>query len=560
MTDYDLKAVNLPRLTGGALRLFTELVDNPATSPLLMGNLWETGGLTKLRTLKVDEPPTFSPLAYAAGMESGSPPDLETIARTPSPANGFAFAAVRDYADAYRSGRVTPEDAARRVLDAIKDGESRTPPMRLFIAVNADDVAAQARASAQRYRDGKPLSIFDGVPVAIKDEVDMVPYPTTVGTKFLGRSPARADSTAVARLRAAGALLIGKTNMHEIGINPIGFNAHHGTPRNPYGVGHYTGGSSSGSAAAVAAGLCPVAIGADGGGSIRIPAAFCGVAGLKATYGRVSEHGAFPLCWSVAHVGPLAATATDCALAYAIIAGPDPNDPNSQHQPPVTLDGFGDSDLRGLTLGVYRPWFNHATPDIVSACEAMLETLESAGAQIREIEIPELEAGRIAHAVTILSEMANEMEKYRSEHGRDHAPDVRINLAIGRACTSRDYLQAQRIRTRAMAHFANALKHVDVIVTPTTAITAPPIRGDVLPGGESDLSVVTEAMRFVIPGNFTGLPAISFPAGYDSHGLPIGFQVMGKHWREHTLLRIARAAETSIVRKAPEVHYKILDS
>jgi Asp-tRNA(Asn)/Glu-tRNA(Gln) amidotransferase A subunit family amidase len=208
---------------------------------------------------------------------------------------------------------------------------------------------------------------------------------------------------------------------------------------------------------------------------------------------------------------------------------------------------------------VYWPWFNHATPDIVSACEAMLKTLENAGAQIREIEIPELEAGRIAHAVTILSEMANEMEKYRAGHGREHAPDVRINLAIGRACTSRDYLQAQRIRTRTMAHFANALKQVDGIVTPATAITAPPIRGDVMPDGESDLSVVTEAMRFIIPGNFTGLPAISFPAGYDSHGLPIGYQVMGKHWREHTLLRIARAAEATLTRKAPEVHYNILE-
>ncbi|MEK7311568.1 MAG: amidase family protein, partial [Chloroflexota bacterium] len=132
-------------------------------------------------------------------------------------------------------------------------------------------------------------------------------------------------------------------------------------------------------------------------------------------------------------------------------------------------------------------------------------------------------------------------------------------LAIGRACTSRDYLQAQRIRTRAMAHFANALKQVDVIVTPTTAITAPPIRADVVPSGESDLSVVTEAMRFIIPGNFTGLPAVSFPAGYDSHGLPIGFQAMGKHWHEHTLLRIAHAAEANITRKAPEVHYKILE-
>jgi len=558
MSQYDLKAVNLPRLAGAGLRAFTELVENPVTASLLMGNLLESGGITKLRRMTLDESPTFTPLVESTETGSAPAPDLDSIARAPATANGFRFATVRDYADAYRANRLTPEDVARRVLDSIKESDSRSPALRAFIAVNADDVMAQARASAQRHRDGKPLSVFDGVPVAIKDEVDMIPYPTTVGTKFLGRSPARTDSTVVARLRAAGALLIGKANMHEIGINPMGFNAHHGTARNPYRVGHYTGGSSSGPAAAVAAGLCPVVFGADGGGSIRIPAAFCGVVGLKATYGRISEHGAFPLCWSVAHVGPLAAAAADCALAYAVIAGADPNDPNTMHQPPITLDRFGDADLRGLTLGVYRAWFDHAAPEIVSACNAMLKTFESAGAQVREIEIPELDAVRIAHAVTILSEMAAEMEKYRAEHGRDHAPDVRVNLVIGRACTSRDYVQAQRVRARAMAHFAEAMKHVDAIITPTTAITAPPIRPDVLPDGESDLSVVTEAMRFIVPGNFVGLPAISFPVGYDSGGLPIGMQAMGKHWSEHTLLRLARLAEKSVARKAPEVRYNIL--
>ena len=170
-----------------------------------------------------------------------------------------------------------------------------------MIAVNRDDVMKQAREATQRIKAGKPLSIFDGVPVAVKDELDMVPYPTTVGTSFLGKSPAKEDATVVARMRAAGALLVGKTNMHEIGINVTGLNPHHGTTRNPYNTDHFTGGSSSGSATAVAAGLVPVAIGADGGGSIRIPASFCGVFGLKPTFGRVSEHGAAPLCWSVAH-------------------------------------------------------------------------------------------------------------------------------------------------------------------------------------------------------------------------------------------------------------------
>ncbi|HKZ69221.1 MAG TPA: amidase [Anaerolineales bacterium] len=558
---YELKSVNLPRLTGAGLKIFTALVENPATAALLMGNLMETGGINKFRKLKVNEPPTVYPLVQSDSRGTATPLDLEAIAQTDSPTRsaGFRFATVNDYATAYRLGSATPEGVAGRVIDAIKDSDSGPNPLRAFIAVNPDDVLRQARDSGERIKAGKSLSIIDGVPVAIKDEVDMVPYPTTVGTKFLGGAPARIDSTVVARLRAAGALLVGKANMHEIGINPVGFNAHYGVTRNPYDPRRYPGGSSSGSAAAVAAGLCPVAIGADGGGSIRIPAALCGIVGLKATFGRVSELGAAPLTWTMGHLGPLAATVADAALAYAIIAGPDSNDATTLVQPPVTLDGFGKTDLRGLTFGVFRPWLDHATPEIVSACNAALKTLESLGATIREIEIPELDSMRIAHAVTILSEMASALEQHRAAHNSDHGLDVRINLAIGRACTSRDYVQAQRVRTRAMAHFANALKEVNAIVTPSTAITAPPIRSDVLPDGESDLNTVTELMRFVIPGNLVGLPGISVPVGYDSNGLPIGLQVMGAHWSEGLLLRVAQAIEGTIERKKPEVHYNILE-
>jgi Asp-tRNA(Asn)/Glu-tRNA(Gln) amidotransferase A subunit family amidase len=559
MIEYDLKSVNLPRLTGVGLKVFTALVENPVSSPSLLGSLMKTGGITKLRALQVDEPPTVYPFPPGAEQGTGAPLDLEAIARTESSTIGFARATVNDYAAAYRSGRVTPEQVAQRVLDAIRDSDARTPAMRIFIAVNRDDVLAQARAATQRWHEGQPRSPFDGVPVAIKDEVDMLPYATTVGTRFLGQAPATKDSTVVARLRAAGALLIGKANMHEIGINPTGFNAHHGTPRNPYDTDHYTGGSSSGSAAAVAAGLCPVAIGADGGGSIRIPAAFCGVVGLKPSFGRVSEYGAFPLTWTMGHLGPLAATVTDAALAYAVIAGPDPDDPNSLYQPPVSLDTYGQTDLHGLTFGVYRPWFNHAAPDIVAACQQTLNTLERLGAAIREIEIPELDAQRVAHAVTILSEMAQSMERYRAGHNHEHAYDVRISLLIGRACTARDYLQAQRIRTRAIAHFARALGQVDAIITPTTAITAPPLQPAVWPAGESDLSVVIEIMRYIIPGNFVGLPAISVPVGYDSKGLPIGLQIMGKYWHEHTLLRVAHALERTVKHKPPAVYYRVLE-
>jgi Asp-tRNA(Asn)/Glu-tRNA(Gln) amidotransferase A subunit family amidase len=226
---------------------------------------------------------------------------------------------------------------AERALAAIADSQQNG--LSIFVAWEQADLLAQATASAQRLREGRPLSPLDGVPVAVKDELDLRGFGTSVGTRFLGKQPAAEDSTAVARLRAAGALLLGKVNMHEIGIGVTGQNPHHGTVRNPYDPQRHTGGSSSGSAAAVAAGFCPIAIGADGGGSIRIPASLCGVVGLKPTYGRVSETGAAPLDWSVAHIGPLGATARDVALGYAAIAGLT-GDPNTLHQPALTLEAL----------------------------------------------------------------------------------------------------------------------------------------------------------------------------------------------------------------------------
>jgi Asp-tRNA(Asn)/Glu-tRNA(Gln) amidotransferase A subunit family amidase len=431
--------------------------------------------------------------------------------------------------------------------------------MRVFIAVDRDDIMEQARASTRRFQEGKPLSVFDGVPVAVKDEVDMLPYPTTVGTKFLGSEPALEDSTVVARMRAAGALMLGKANMHEIGISTSGLNPHHGTPRNPYNPAHFTGGSSSGSGAAVAAGFCPVAIGADGGGSIRIPAAFCGIVGLKATYGRVSEFGAAPLDWSVAFLGPMAAAAEDTALAYAVLAGADPKDAHTLDHPPVTIDGFNSIDLSGLTLGIYRPWFEHATPPIVDACDRMVEAYKLMGAEVREITIPELDPMRIAHSVTILSEMAANMDRYDAAHRRDFDPNTRVLLSIARNMTSRDYIQAQRIRTRSIRRLNAIFELVDVIVSPTTAINAPRIPLDALRGGESDASTTIETMRFVYMGNLAGYPAISIPAGYDEAGLPVGLHAMGKPWAEQVLLKLAYAGEQAVERRQPQVYYDLLD-
>lgn len=556
--QYDLKSVKLPYLSGGMLKLFASLVEGPLKG-LLTPSLFESAGLNWLRTQHFDENPTFHPIHHMGELqtEAASVPENE-FPQKASLTKGFQFASIHDFAKAYRDGTATPEEIAQKVLDAITVSDKHDPALRAFIAVNREDVMRQAHESTQRFKAGKPLSIFDGVPVAVKDEMDMTPYPTTVGTAFLGKTPAKEDSTVAARLRSAGALLVGKTNMHEIGINVTGLNPHHGTTRNPYNPNHYTGGSSSGSATAVAAGLVPVAIGADGGGSIRIPAAFCGLVGLKATFGRVSEFGAFPLDWSIAHIGPIAASASDAALTYALIAGPDPKDPMSLHQPLPSLKGWDDLNLKGLKLGVYWEWFRHADAETVAVCEAMLKEYEKMGCEIVEVVIPNLEANRIAHSVSILSEMAQGMDATYAAHHKEHALDVRINLALARQFSATDYLAAQRIRTRMMNHFNNALQKADVILTPTSGIPAPEIKKGALPDGESDLSTTIEIMRFVTAGNLTGLPAISFPAGYTQNGLPIGMQVIGKAWDEKTLLRLALAAEQVVERKSPQVYYKIL--
>ncbi len=534
------------------LSAFTAAIENPLSRALLLGSLLENGGIPKLRRITLQGPPTFYPLVQP---EPGS--QFEQAPFAPgAPPKDFAYLTARDYAKAYRDGTLSPLEVAERVLAAIQASDQGEAPLRTFIAVNRQDVLNQAQAAQKRISSGQALGPLDGVPVAVKDEIDMQPYPTTVGTRFLGTAPASEDSTVVARLRAGGALLVGKANMHEIGINPNGSNAHHGAVRNPYDVSCDTGGSSSGSSAAVAAGLVPIAIGADGGGSIRIPAALCGIVGLKPTFGRVSEFGAAPLCWSVAHLGPLTASVEDAALTYALVAGPDPREPNSLVQPPVTLAGWNRGDLHGVRLGIYRDWFEHAAPEVVQTCRAMVEQFKSAGAEVKEITIPELDEIRIAHVVSILSEMAVCMKPYLAQRKLMGAA-VRLSLVLGEVFTSADYLQAQRVRTKALANFRDIYRQVDVIITPATALAAQPIPQGGIPDGWSDLGTETEMMRFIVPGNLVGLPAISFPVGYDGRGLPVGMQAMGRHWEEHLLLRVAYVAEQAVQRRTPAKYYRI---
>jgi Asp-tRNA(Asn)/Glu-tRNA(Gln) amidotransferase A subunit family amidase len=547
MTAYELESVRLPKLTGRSLKMLARALESPATRTPVSTKLLADAGITKLRGRAFDEAPRFMPLSPVESPHSDlGALDLGVLDAMALP-NDIRSAA--SMVASFREGSTSPVEVAEKALSAIADADAHRHPLRCFIAIDPDDVMAQAKASAERYAHDRTLGPLDGVPVAIKDEVDQVPYPTTAGTRILGQEPAEEDATTVARLRAAGAVLLGKANMHEIGINPNGLNVHYGVVRNPVDRSRDPGGSSSGPAAAVAAGFCPLALGADGGGSIRIPAALCGVVGVKATFGRISEHGAVPLCWSVAHIGPIGATVHDAALGYALMAGPDPADPNTLVQPAVDPQSLLAEELPPMRIGVYRPWFEHAQPEIVQACERAIGLAQSAGAEVREVDIPELDEMRIAHAITILSEMATSMSAHTSRL-TEFGSGVRINLALGRLLHSSDYVKAQQMRARAMRIFEEVFQACDVVATPATAVTAPPIPDAPLPHGWSDLSTVTELMRFIIPGNLCGLPALTLPVGADSNGLPIGLQLMANHWREDRLFQLASVIERAYLASA----------
>ena len=572
---YNLKSISIPRTSGRTLKILVRLLRTPGIRLLLIPLLLKQAGLTSLRKSKVKDFPVMEPIhpveskiTSAAAKKSikefidstQNKRQTPTDEKTGSAAKQSLFQpeTAADFHRAYLEEKTTPVDVAMRLLDIVRSIEESAVPLRPFIAWEERELMQQARASTERYERGESLGILDGVPISVKDELDMQPFPTMVGTKFYNTQPPAEDATTVSRLRSAGALMVGKTNMHEIGIGVTGLNVPYGTTRNPHHLDHYPGGSSSGSAAAVAAGLSPIALGLDGGGSIRIPASLCGVVGLKTTWGRISSAGSAPLSWSVSTVGPITSTADDAALAYSFLAGADPRQLRTQNQPPVDLQDFNNANLAGVKLGVFSPWFKHASTDIVQNCERMLEAFKAQGASIEEIEIPELNEARIAQIVTILTEMLTSLQPHFKTFRQPFGLDALLNLTLAKDFSGCDYVKAQRIRAELIRNLTQIYQQVDAIVTPTTACTAPPILPDALINGESDLSTLTELMRYAPQANIGGFPAISFPVGYDAKGLPVGMQLMGRPWEESFLLRMAKTSEPFFTRHPPMMRFSLL--
>lgn len=595
-TDEDSDAhyiyvqVKAPRFSGISLRMFSWILENRFIGPSLLQYLKDENLITKVFiNSRYHEPPMHIPqfpvvacketavlqvdmnlpscdrLASALGCLASSPHVTKHDTGGP-----FRHWTILDYSKAYTSGMVTPTTVAQRFLLAVNDSCKPEPGMSFFINYYDEDILKQAEESTARYAKGQHLSILDGVPIAVKDEIDCLPYPTTGGTKWLHKvRKVESDAACVKRLRDCGAILVGKSNMHELGMGTSGINPHYGATRNPYNKNKCSGGSSGGSAAIVAAGLCPAALGVDGGGSVRMPSALCGVVGFKGTFGRISSSGVLPLNWTVGMVGIHAATVEDALIMYIVIHGHLPKDHIVSNPPPVNVPLLkelgspqGDSLISGISFAKYTKWFEDSDGPIHEKCYIALGHLQKRyECKVIEVTLPEVEEMRLAHYVTIGCECSTSLGLDYLKSGKsDSGLDARVGFSIYSSFNNREFLAAQRLRYRQMHYHMEIFKKADIIVTPTTACVAQPIQPSALKYGELNYIDGAKFMRYQIAANFLGLPAISVPVGYDTTGMPIGIQLLGRPWSEATLLRVAFVIEKLFASdlKQPDVFYNLL--
>ncbi|GAB1744461.1 hypothetical protein NU219Hw_g1736t1 [Hortaea werneckii] len=467
------------------------------------------------------------------------------------------YLSTLDYHEAYKSGKLTPTSVLENLLPLITrersslqngdDADQRHPPSHhatAFLQTREDLARQAAAASTARYAAGRPLSPLDGVPVAVKDEEDVRGYKKRLGSRIDFTSWEDATSYCVRRwVEAGGAVMVGKTNMHELGMDTTNNNQTYGTPLNPHNDRYYTGGSSGGSAYAVSAGLVPLAIGNDGGGSIRIPSAYCGVYGLKPSSGRVSIRPTANLAKSTAVAGPIAANMVDLEIGYRIMAQPDPLDRDSKHFPPPRSQPVVEPETRRKRklLGVYDEWIASADGPVREACQATIHYLTTElGYTLVPITLPHVHAGQLAHAMTIMSEALSGLQP---NDMAQLAPANQVLLSVGSRTPARDFLQAQKLRNVLMQHLSYLFAHHPglIILTPTTPNAGWAFHPAELTHGSTDANMQIRNMEYVWLANFTGCPAISVPVGYvtpqEGKGrVPVGMMGMGEWCSEDELI------------------------
>lgn len=431
------------------------------------------------------------------------------------------------------------------IIDAhlARIGETDTT-LNSFITLLPEQAKAAARRAESEIQAGNYRGPLHGIPVGLKDLFNTGGVRTTSGSRIFDTFVPDHDCTVAARFQQAGAILLGKLNMHPFAYGPTGENADYGHMHNPWNPELITGGSSGGSGSATAAGQCTITMGSDTGGSVRIPAALCGIVGLKPTYGLVSRHGLTPLSWSLDHPGPIVRTVEDAALAMNAIAGHDPNDVASSREaiPDYTTALTG--DVRGLKIGVPKEFFEASLdPEVAAAVQQAISQLEDLGAIVTEVSFPLFQHAQAISGTILMAEASAYHRDLLAKEGDKLYPPVRIRLEAGLFITAIDYLKAQQARSVFNHETRQLLTDVDLLLGPTEPVTAPPILAEKVQAGEQTIGTTAALTQYTRPYNITGGPAISVPCGFSESGMPIGLQLAGKPFDELTVLRAAHAYE-----------------
>ncbi|MGD9804845.1 MAG: amidase [Hyphomicrobiaceae bacterium] len=448
----------------------------------------------------------------------------------------LAWLSVAEASNLISSRKLSPVELVEAQLARIARLD---PKWHAFIRVMPDRARAQAKAAEAEISEGRYRGPFHGVPVGLKDIIDVAGYPTTCHSKIYADHSAAASAVVTERLEAAGAVVMGKLSTHEFAIGGPSFDLPWPPAVNPWGGRNFPGGSSSGSGVALATGMVPAALGTDTGGSVRNPASMCSIVGLKPTYGRVSRRGVFPLAFSLDHVGPMTRDVADNALLLQVLAGHDPLDPGSADAAVPDYSAEIDKGVEGLRIGLVRHFYDGdetAHPEQIKATDQAAIKLRELGADVREIRLAPLSEYSVCNRVILASEAFSIHRRHFAERPGDYGELARQRLAIGAGLSAADYVDALRLRARLVAQTNAAMEGLDALLTVSSMDPPPPIDD-----AEACARVYPRQARQ--PFNVTGLPAIAIPAGFTQDGLPLSIQIVGHAWQESRVYRIARAYE-----------------
>jgi aspartyl-tRNA(Asn)/glutamyl-tRNA(Gln) amidotransferase subunit A len=459
----------------------------------------------------------------------------------------LAFWDLTQASQAVQTRKISPVELTELCLSRIEKLDSR---YNAFITVTAESAIAEARKAEGEIARGEWKGPLHGIPLAVKDLAETAGVRTTAASRVLEHNIPSEDAEVVRRLRAAGAVLLGKLNLHEFAYGGSGIVSHYGPARNPWNVDHITGGSSSGSAAAVAAGLCYGAIGTDTAGSIRLPSAFCGISGIKPSYGLVSTRGIIPLSWTLDHVGPMARTVSDTALMLQAIAHYDAHDVNCQKFPPVYYPSAITEPVSGLRLATVPEFWNDVDPEIASVVDEAVALLSRLTAGVGEVTLS-TETDR----TVVRCEPYVYHQRHLPAHEQDYDPETLRRIRSGSEVSAASYISSYRELLRQRREVLHIFEKIDLLVTPATPVLPPSLKELAqAPGELRNRELVM--LRNTRPWNVFGLPAISVPCGFSSSKLPIGLQIIGAPGNEGGVMSLAHAYQTSTDwhRKRPPSH------